>query len=358
MNVKDRMILYDYKKRQDDYAKVDAIVYEKLKEIVKKSNVLTTGVEHRIKTESSLEGKLYKSGDYYQKLTDLYDLIGARIICYFNDGVYAIGKEIEKHFDVDYKKSSDKKEVMKADRFGYLSLHYICKLKKEDGYPDNLTDIMVEIQIRTILQHAWAAIVHDLGYKNEFGVPREVTREFARLAGLLEIADDEFVRTRDKIIQYTEDIRQKIINNDVENISIDLISLREYMNRNTKMQEFLTKISEIEGSEISYVAPDNYIEQLKFLKITTLGELQKMLTINEKLAYQLALRSLKGTELDIITSNTSLRFLTRAYLLKNGYSEKQIYNFLMLSVKNENRALRQSKMLLNSYEMIKSESKI
>ena len=124
------------------------------------------------------------------------------------------------------------------------------------------------------------------------------------------------------------------------------------------MQEFLTKISEIEGSEISYVAPDNYIEQLKFLKITTLGELQKMLTINEKLAYQLALRSLKGSELDIITSNTSLRFLTRAYLLKNGYSEKQIYNFLMLSVKNENRALRQSKMLLNSYEMIKSESKI
>ena len=355
MNIKDRMILYDYRKRKNDYIQVDSIVYEKLKEIVKTSNILTTGIEHRIKTESSLEGKLYKSGDSYQKLLDINDLIGARIICYFNDGVDSIGKEIEKHFDINWTKSSDKRVAMKADRFGYLSLHYICKLKKEDGYPDNLTDISFEIQIRTILQHAWAAIVHDLGYKNEFGVPREVTREFARLAGLLEIADDEFMRTRDRIVDYTEEIRRKIINNDVEDIDIDLISLREYMSKNIKMQAFMKSIAEIEGSEVSYANPDNYIEQLKFLKVTKLGELQRMLDQNEKLAYQLAYKSLKGTELDIITSNTTLRFLTRAYLLKNGYSEKQIYNFLMLSVKNESRALRQAQMLLKSYESIKSE---
>lgn len=358
MNVKDRMILYEYKKRKEDFFEVDRIVYEKLKKIVKDSKVLTTGVEHRVKTESSLEGKLYKSGDFFQNLLDLYDLIGARIICYFNDGVDLIGKEIEKHFDVDWKKSSDKRTLMKVDRFGYLSLHYVVKLKKEEGYPDNLTDISVEIQIRTILQHAWAAISHDLGYKNEFGVPKEVVREFARLAGLLEIADDEFMRTRDKIIEYTEEIRNRIINNDVDDIDIDLITLREYMNKNIKMQDFLRKISEIEGSEISYVQPDSYIEQLKFLKITKLGELQKMLDINEKLAYQLAVRSLKGTELDIITSNTALRFLTRAYLLKNGYRENQIFNFLMLSVKNETRAARQAKMLLSTFESIKSEIKI
>ena len=83
-----------------------------------------------------------------------------------------------------------------------------------------------------------------------------------------------------------------------------------------------------------------------------------MLANNEELAYQLAYKSLKGSELDIITSNTTLRFLTRAYLLKNGYSEKQIYDFLMLSVKNESRALRQAQMLLKSYENIKSEKKL
>ena len=356
MNIKDRMILSEYRRRKGDLLEIDSIVAEKLKNIVNSSKILTTGIEHRVKTETSLEGKLYKSGDLYQKFEDLYDLIGARVICYFNDGVDAIGKEIEKHFEIDWKKSSDKRAILKADRFGYLSLHYVCKLRKEDGYADNLTDVSFEIQIRTILQHAWAAIVHDLGYKNEFGVPREVTREFARLAGLLEIADDEFIRTRNKIVEYTEEIRNKIINNDVENIDIDLISLREYMNKNIKMQEFLRKISEIEGSEINQIQPDTYIDQLKFLKITTLGGLQRMLDNNEKLALQLAYKSLKGTELDIITSNTALRFLTRAYLLKNGYSEKQIFNFLMLSVKNETRASRQASMLLKTYESIKSEN--
>ena len=61
MNIKDRMILSDYNKRKEDLYKVDSIVAEKLKEIVKKSKVLTTGIEHRVKTEQSLEGKLYKN---------------------------------------------------------------------------------------------------------------------------------------------------------------------------------------------------------------------------------------------------------------------------------------------------------
>ena len=84
MNVKDRMILSDFKKRKNDLVSIENIVVEKLRAIVKTSHVLTAGIEHRIKSETSLEGKLYKSGDSYQKLLDLYDLLGARIICYFN----------------------------------------------------------------------------------------------------------------------------------------------------------------------------------------------------------------------------------------------------------------------------------
>ena len=45
--------------------------------------------------------------------------------------------EIEKHFDVNWNKSSNKKALLNVDRFGYLSLHYICRLKKEDGYSEN-----------------------------------------------------------------------------------------------------------------------------------------------------------------------------------------------------------------------------
>jgi ppGpp synthetase/RelA/SpoT-type nucleotidyltranferase len=56
------------------------------------------------------------------------------------------------------------------------------------------------------LQHAWAEIEHDLGYKTALGVPRNVRRQFSRLAGLLEIADTEFASIRDRLSSYERDL--------------------------------------------------------------------------------------------------------------------------------------------------------
>ena len=97
MNIKDRMILADFKKEKENFIKLEQIVANKLREIVSSCNVLTTGIEHRVKTESSLEGKLHKNGDYYQNLSDLTDLLGARIICYFSD--VKVRKNIEKRLN-------------------------------------------------------------------------------------------------------------------------------------------------------------------------------------------------------------------------------------------------------------------
>ena len=64
-----------------------------------------------------------------------------------------------------------------------------------------------------------------MGYKSEFGVPRVVVRQFARLAGLLELADDEFVRIRSRMQDYTEEIRKKIALGCADDVLIDIISL-------------------------------------------------------------------------------------------------------------------------------------
>ena len=353
MNIKDRMIMDEYKKQKSDFQQLGEVVYGMLRKLVDDSGILVTGIEHRVKGEKSLEGKLYKNGDYYQKLDDLTDILGARIICYFGDDVDKVGKLVEQAFVIDWENSSDKRALMKADTFGYLSLHYICSLPFDGGYPKEICGKRFEIQIRTILQHAWSAINHDLGYKSQFGVPRAVTREFARLAGLLEIADDEFVRVRDNMNDYTEQTRQKIINNEADDVLIDMISLNEYMLRNKRIRTFMEKLAAIEDSEISETDPENYIGQLQWLKIETIGELQKMLDRNEDIAFELAKKTLSGSELDILSSNVALRFLCRAELLTGGYSQEQAAEFIALSVSKTERAKRQAKHLFKMYDDIK-----
>ena len=307
-----------YKLEKPAFEKLGETVHQMLGELVKKSGIFVMGIEHRVKSEKSLEGKLYKNGDWYQSFEDLTDILGARVICFFGDDVDEVGRLVEESFVIDREASSDKRALIKADTFGYLSLHYICSLPFGAGYPDEICGKRFEIQIRTILQHAWSAINHDIGYKSKFGVPREVTREFARLAGLLEIADDEFIRARDTMNTYIEQTREKIISNNADGVNIDMVSLNEYMLRNRKMRDFIQRIAGIEGSEISDIDPEPYIDRLRWFGIDTIGKLQQALAEKEELAFRLAENSLKGTELDILTSNTALNFLCRAMLVTGG----------------------------------------
>lgn len=356
MNLIDRLILEDYRKQRDDFVQLGDTVYTMLAEICRSAGVKPFGIEHRVKTEKSLAGKLERSGGWYSSLEDLTDILGLRVICSFTDEIDKIGKRVEEAFAIDWELSSDKRALIQADSFGYLSLHYICSLPSGKGYPDNICERKFEIQIRTVLQHAWAAIEHDLGYKSEFGVPRNVIREFSRIAGLLEIADDEFTRTRDHMKAYTEDIRQKIIENRADDVHIDSVSLNEYVRRNTKMQELLRKIGKMAGAEISEIDAENYIVQLRFLGKETLGDLQKMMEQNAPLALSLAEKSLCGADLDILSSTVGLRFLCRAELLNQAYPQEKITEFLMLSLGTKEKAERRAKHLLDVYRKVKNEN--
>ena len=98
MNIKYRMILDDFKRERPNFLELEQVAAQRLKYAIKDSGVLITGIEHRVKSEKSLEGKLYKKGDYYQRLNDLTDLLGLRVICYFGDDVDKVGQLVEKIF--------------------------------------------------------------------------------------------------------------------------------------------------------------------------------------------------------------------------------------------------------------------
>ena len=350
MNLKCRLILEDYRKKKDDFIKLGDTVHSMLSDIVDELGLKVLAVEHRVKKEKSLAGKLERKGDGYNTLEDITDILGCRIICFLSDEIDRIGQRIEESFVIDRENSSDKRALIKEDSFGYLSLHYICSLPFGDKWPDEICGKKFEIQIRTILQHAWSAIHHDIGYKSDFGVPREIKRQFARLAGLLELADDEFVRARDNMLNYTEDIRKRIITDDADDVLINMISLNEYVLHNQKMQSLIKEIADIAGAEINEIDPEGYIPQLAFLGITKLGDIEAMISLNYELAMKLANEALSMADLDIVSSSVALRFLCRAELLNKNYDFDRITEFLKISLKSEEKAQKQAKYLLKQKE--------
>ena len=106
-------------------------------------------------------------------------LYGARLITYFADEVEHLASLVETEFEIDRVNSVDKRQTQEPDRFGYLSVHYIAELKDtRTSLPEyrRFKGVKFEVQVRSILQHTWAEIEHDLQYKNVEAIPRELRR--------------------------------------------------------------------------------------------------------------------------------------------------------------------------------------
>lgn len=95
--------------------------------------------------------------------------------------------------------------------------------RHEDRADPPHPDFRLEIQIRTALQHAWAEVEHDLGYKAQDAVPELIRRRFNRIASLLEIADQEFVSIRRELLHYQAAVRAELVQG--QSLPLDAVSL-------------------------------------------------------------------------------------------------------------------------------------
>lgn len=352
MNAKELFILDEYRQQKNTFEHLENLVVQKLDTLLKAADVKIYAINHRIKDEKSLEGKLERKGDKYNDLHDITDILGVRIICFFQDDVDKIARLAEKTFAIDWEKSIDKRKFLNVNSFGYLALHYICSLKiGEDAEADKegLTHFRFELQMCSLLQHVWASMEHDLGYKTKFGVPKAVARDFSRLAGLLEIADEHFSRIRDTVATYIVSTHQKIVNDNANDIPLDSVSLDEYMRYSNSMGQFLKRIAKICNSEIVHESLENYLEELSWFKLETIGDLQRLLADNAELAFRMAEDMLSCAELDILNSTVALRFLCRAELINGEYTKKQAAQFFYLSSKNQERSEKYAEKLFSDY---------
>lgn len=309
MDLHCEMILEEYREQLPVFEKMQAEVLRVLREALDRSGLIVTAIEARIKTEQSLSGKLALKGHKYATLSDITDILGARIITFYTDDVDRIAAMAEQLFEIDWENSVDKRMLHQLDSFGYNSLHYICKLPAYD--------FRFELQLRTTLQHAWASINHDIGYKTGVEIPREYLRRINRLAGILEMADDEFSRIRSEITDYRRRVQALVQNGKLDDVLLDGDTFSSYL-QSRPFEALNKRIAAINQAEIQEVPLNRYLRVFDALGCKTLGDVQRLVQKYEEAAYRLARHQLGNTDLDIISSAVGVQNICIVCILETG----------------------------------------
>ena len=309
MDLHSEIILDEYRSQLPVFEKMQAEVMQKLEDALGRSGIIVTAITSRIKTEESLKGKLALKGQKYRSLSDITDILGARIITFYTDDVDRIAAIAEQLFDIDWTNTVDKRKIHETDSFGYSSLHYICRLP---GY-----EYRFELQLRTTLQHAWASINHDIGYKTGVEIPREYLRQINRLAGILEMADDEFSRIRTEITDYRRRVQTLVKNGKLDDVQLDGDTFSSYLQAKP-FDALNRRIAAINQAEIQEVSLAAYLRVFIALGCKTLGDVDRMRKQYTEDAYRLARHQLGTTDLDIIASSVGIQNICIVCILASG----------------------------------------
>ncbi len=166
-------------------------------------------VTGRTKSVASFAAKAARTvGDqllYPDPLSQITDQIGVRVITYVHSDVAAVAELLDDELTILDDRDMGQ-ETARAGGFGYASRHLLVTPDPPDGEQhlapyDDLRGHRASVQVRTVLQHAWAEFEHDIRYKGT--VPAEyvpdLDRRFTLAAGLLELADREFSTIRERL---------------------------------------------------------------------------------------------------------------------------------------------------------------
>jgi len=220
-------------------------------------------IEARVKEWSSIEEKLVRKSLSLDKVEDLDDLVGLRLILLFRRDLKAVDELLRSSLLV---RSVEDTSLRLSDaQFGYQSQHYIIEApNKWLSIPTwrDLGGIRVEIQVRTLAQHIWAAASHKLQYKREASVPLPLRRSINRASALLETVDIEFDRLLDERSAYLNDELKNETPNSTLNVEIlDSILFKIFPSANRTSEEDF----------------DQLLVELDHFGIKTAGQLQSLL---------------------------------------------------------------------------------
>ena len=229
-----------YLQKHAFYEDLAAVVRRIIEESLKRRAINVHSVQARAKDPATFGKKAAQPSDgdptkpkYPRPLEQITDLAGVRVITYFPSTLDDIDSLMTEEFRI-VERSDKGAELIEEDRFGYKSIHYLVKLvTHRAALPEYApyAESVIEVQVRTIMQHAWAEIEHDIQYKSAEVIPVEIHRRFMALAGLLEIADREFQAIQDADKRLTQEARSRVAGGHLETVEITPDALKAFLDK-------------------------------------------------------------------------------------------------------------------------------
>jgi putative GTP pyrophosphokinase len=247
-----------YSAQRETYTSFTRLLHATLENLIRAARIDYLAVTSRTKSVESFVEKVKRKG--YETTDQATDLAGLRVITFIESDAAKAAKLVSDSFIVHPEKSLDKSEELGDSQVGYRSIHLICELRSDRiALPEYrpFKELLFEVQVRTVLQHAWAEIDHDRGYKFSGVLPGKLRRRLNLLAGQLELADKEFSRLADDVDEYSAELQRK---HEAGDLSVELSS--------ASLIDFLTSITS--GESVSSVSP---ADPAKFA--TVIDELHK-----------------------------------------------------------------------------------
>jgi ppGpp synthetase/RelA/SpoT-type nucleotidyltranferase len=221
--------LKHYEREIDYYEEAAEITKEKLEEALQAIGIRAQ-VTFRAKSPKRLRKKLYRRmpTKHYKTFRDIYndiiDLSGTRVALYLPADREVVGRIIEQLFEEARPVKHFPEDNGPGDENGYIADHYLVRLKPEtlDGADRRYAETKVEIQVASVLMHAYAEISHDLIYKPEKGnLSPDEKLLLSQLNEIVRGGEVALERLQEKIEDRTdEDLRFELVGSCVKKASV------------------------------------------------------------------------------------------------------------------------------------------
>lgn len=218
-----KRLVDEYSDQHHDFEQFALVLKRTIEGLLRHTTYEFDVVDARAKGVASVREKILRKR--YTSFDQLTDLCGVRIICYYESQIEDIAALLAREFTV---LEDSKHGGGQPDTFGYTSRHLLIRLNSTRQSLAEFTrfeTMVAEVQIRTILQHAWASISHALTYKSEVEVPEQTRRRLARVAALLEEGDEIFDTYRREIEATRMAYKRTAERSDWRDLPLDLESV-------------------------------------------------------------------------------------------------------------------------------------